>query len=67
LQLAIGRLRREQQAMAQQPMPDDAETTEGQDPDYADPGPWHAPVQYPWLYGWPNGARAYSEIYPGRR
>ncbi len=53
--------------MAQQPMPDDAETTEGQDPDYADPGPWHAPVQYPWLYGWLNGARAYSEIYPGRR
>ncbi len=54
--------------MAQPPMPDDGdETAGGQYPGYAAAEPWHAPVQYPWLYGWPNGAQAYSEIYSGRR
>ena len=67
LQLALGRLRREQPFPAPAQTPEGEEGTDGTEAGYAAAEPWHAPVQYPWLYGWPIGAQAYSDAYSGRR
>ncbi len=49
-------------------MPDEAPETfaQSEEPGYASAEPWHAPVQYPWLYGWPTGTQVYLYAYPGR-